>query len=235
MVCVGDINHIHLQFFPEKGISEETENNLYFQIADFIYFIKYLEKIGFIAIQHTTSNTKEKDYVILYDNKKYKYDDDIESDFPFLKLGYDKFFAELEDGPVYKVADINYRKINLDFVNDLQNYATGIIYPLPLAEDYVDNDLCTLEQSQFDKQMRTALKSAKYGRWAAYLGVASALVAIVTLGYTLVTNNKPISINRLDLERIETAIKANHVSEPFEVTTNDTLVVKTEQPIQNKN
>lgn len=214
-----------LVIFTEKDTSEEVEEKLYFQIADFIYFIKYLEEQGFIAIQHVTSAKSEKDYVVIYDKENYKYDEDIEKEFPFLQLGFDKFWGEMKDGNMYKV-DLKTRPINLDFALLLKKYATGIIYPLPLAEDYVNNGFKTLEQLQFEQQMGAALDAAKSGRCAAIVSAVSAILALAALIVSICSYKKPTTIDNNDLIRIESAINSNHLSEPIKTTTNDTLVIR---------
>ena len=118
-----------------------------------------------------------------------------------------------------------WKTIHTSFAKDLQRCAPSIVYPLPLARNYVDNKLKTLEQRQFRKQFYAAL-------WAAILGAISAGAAVGALIYTLATDNKSTTIDRLDLERIESAINSNHLSEPLEIITNDTLVVKQVQLTQ---
>ncbi len=239
---VGETPSISIYFrHTDDNKKKEEYSKLYFKVADFIYFLKELESIGFIAIQ-TITKKQERKYSLLFDRKKYQYNEDKNEFIPinehpidtndFIK-GDTPPFEEVSPG-VYTLLQVDRREINLDFANDLERYGLGIIYPLPLAVDYVNNDFQTLEQRQFDNKMEVALKSAKYSSWAAYLGAVSAFAAIITLWYTLATDNKPTTIDRLDLERIEYAIKANHISEPFEIITNDTLVVKPIQPAQNK-
>lgn len=239
---VGDapsisIYHRHTEDNSKKG----KYSKLYFEVADFIYFLKELESIGFIAIQ-TIMKKQERKYSLLFDRKKYKYDEGKNEFIPINEhpIKTDDFikgdtppFEEVSPG-TYILLQVDRHEINLDFANDLEKYGLGIIYPLPLAVDYVNNNFQTLEQRQFDEQMETALNSAKYGRWAAILGAVSAFAAIGALVYTLATDNKPTTIDRLDIERIEYAIKANHISEPIEIITNDTLVVKPVQSAQNK-
>lgn len=239
---VGETPSISIYYrHTDDNKKKEEYSKLYFKVADFIYFLKELESIGFIAIQ-TITKKQERKYSLLFDRKKYQYIEDKNEFIPinehpidtndFIK-GDTPPFEEVSPG-VYTLLQVDRREINLDFANDLERYGLGIIYPLPLAVDYVNNDFQTLEQRQFDNEMEVALKSAKYSRWAAYLGAVSAFAAIITLWYTLATDNKPTTIDRLNLERIEYAIKANHISEPFEIITNDTLVVKPIQPAQNK-
>lgn len=239
---VGETPSISIYYrHTDDNKKKEEYSKLYFKVADFIYFLKELESIGFIAIQ-TITKKQERKYSLLFDRKKYQYNEDKNEFIPINEHPIDiNDFIKGDTPPfeevsprVYTLLQVDRREINLDFANDLERYSLGIIYPLPLAVDYVNNDFQTLEQRQFDNEMEVALKSAKYSRWAAYLGAVSAFAAIITLWYTLATDNKPTTIDRLDLERIEYAIKANHISEPFEIITNDTLVVKPIQPAQNK-
>lgn len=209
-------------YTPEKDFKNKKKiDRQYFNIADFIYFIEELEQLGFVKLQKIPSKN-EDNYTILYYRDKYDYDK---------KTG--TFWTDVElnnEGKTIKGKALvplkEWRKFNTDFAKDMQRCALSIVYPLPLAREYVKNGFKTLEQRQFEKQMETALESAKYGRWAAVLGAVSAFAAIATLLYTLITDNKPTTIDRLDLERIESAINSNHLTEPLEIITNDTLVVK---------
>ncbi|MCM1142841.1 MAG: hypothetical protein NC453_30105 [Muribaculum sp.] len=238
---VGKEPSVSIYYRHTDNFVKEESSKLYFKVSDFIYFLKELESNGFIAIQ-TITKRQERKYSLLFDRKKYKYNEESNEFIPinehpidsneFIK-GEQLPLEEVSPG-IYTLLQVDRHEINLDFANDLERYGLGIIYPLPFAEDYVNHEFQTLEQRQFKQQMNTALESAKYSRWAAYLGGVSAFAAICTLFYTLAVDNKPTTIDRLDLERIETAIKANHVSEPFEIITNDTLLVKTVQPTYNK-
>ncbi len=224
----------------EDSSKIEEYNQLYFKVADFIYFLKELESLGFIAIQ-TITKKQEREYSLLYDRKKYKYDENKNEFIPinehpidtsdFIK-GDTPPFEEVSPG-FYTLLQVDRHEINLDFANDLERYGLGIIYPLPLAVDYVNNGFQTLERLQYNKQMDTALDSAKSGRRAANWGVVATIIAVLALIATIVSfvitirnSKKPTTIDRLDLERIETAIRNNHISEPIEIITNDTLVIK---------
>lgn len=220
-------------------------NKIYFKIADFIYFIKELESLGFIAIQKIT-NKQERKYSLLYDRKKYTYDESTNKFNPINEhplepnesiIGDTSQFEEVSPG-LYCLMQVDRYDINLDFAHDLERYGLGIIYILPVAEDYVKNSFHTLEELQFKKQMGTALKSAKYGRFAAILGAISVVFSFATLLYTLFTDDKPTKIDSQDIERIESAINSNHLSQPFEIFSNDTLVIKqvhtTNNPTKNK-
>lgn len=232
----------------DDSAKNEEYSKLYFKVADFIYFLKELESIGFIAIQTITKKQQRK-YSLLYDRNKFDYDEVKNEFFPKNEHPIDSSdfvigelppFEEVSPG-VYTLLQVDRREINLDFAIDLERYGLGIIYPLPLAVDYVNNNFQTLEQRQFEKQIETALDSAKSGRKAASWGVAATVIALLALFATVITlivtvknSNKPTTIDSSVIERIEAAIKANHISEPFEIISNDTLVVKSIQPTPNK-
>ena len=216
-------------FVPEKDFNNKKKiDRQYFDIADYIYFIEELEQLGFIKLQNIPSNN-EDNFTILYDKKKYKYDKDNKK---FWTDGNIKNGGRTIKGEVI-VSIKQWRKFNTSFAKDLQRCALSIVYPLPLARDYVNNGFKTLEQLQFEKQMDTALDSAASGRKAAKWGVAATIISIfaliatiITLVVTICNSKMPTTIDRFDLKRIETAIKSNHISEPIEIITNDTVVVK---------
>lgn len=224
-------------FVPEKDFYKKKKiDRQYFDIADYIYFIEELEQLGFIKLQNIPSNN-EDNFTILYDKEKYRYDKDNNN---FLADVNIKNGGRTIKGEVI-VSIKQWRKFNTSFAKDLQRCALSIVYPLPLARDYVNNGFKTLEQIQFEDQMKTALDSAKFGRRAANWGIGSTIIAlfaliatIITLIVTVKNSKNPTTINCNDLERIETAIKSNHISEPIEIITNDTVVVKQIQSAQNK-
>lgn len=225
----------------DDNTKKEEYSNLYFKVADFIYFLKELESLGFIAIQ-TITKKHELKYSLLFDRKKYEYNEDKNEFVPINEHPIDTTdFIKGEIPPleevspgIYTLLQVDRHEINLDFANDLEKYGLGIIYPLPLAVDYVNNRFQTLEQIQYKHQMQTALNAAKWSRIAALFGGISTGIAFASLAISTCTSNKPATIDRLDLERIESVIKSNHISEPLEIISNDTIVVKPVLPVQNK-
>lgn len=225
---IDPIDEIIIFTYEKDFKNKKKIDRQYFNIADFIYFIEELEQLGFVKLQKIPSKN-EDNYTILYDRDKYDYDK---------KTGTFWTDVELKNGDKTikgkaLVPLKEWRKFNTDFAKDLQRCALSIVYPLPLAREYVKNGFKTLEQTQFEKQMDTALDSAKSGRRAAKWGVAATIIAIfaliatiITLVITICNSKKPTTIDRLDLERIESAINSNHLSEPLEIITNDMLVVK---------
>lgn len=59
-------------YVPKGEKDADKIDNLFFQIADYIYFIEELESLGFIKLQNVPSDKKE-DFTILYDRDEYEY------------------------------------------------------------------------------------------------------------------------------------------------------------------
>ncbi len=230
----GNKPQISLYNRPED--KDKTEQQ-YYSICDFIYFIKELESLGFIAIQKISSEKENVGFSVLYDREKYIYN---ETDNQFKPKKYkdlgslipcssdrEILMEEMDDG-VYVLFQIGQAQdINLDFAYDLQKYGLGIIYPLPLAADYVDNKFKSLEQRKHDEEMRVALKSAKESRWATIIAFFSLLVSVV-FGIHQVCS--PQEIEQKQIYSIETAIRNNRVEEPLEVEIGDTILT---EPVEN--
>lgn len=222
---------------PQISLYNRTEDKdkvekQYYDICDFIYFIKELESLGFIAIQKFCSEKKDVGYNVLYDRDKYSYDvkndtfrptecTDVSSFIPSDYSG-NGFSMEKMDNGVYTLFQIGQtQNINLDFAYDLQKYGLGIIYPLPLAVDYVNNDFKTLEERYHDDEMRVALDSAEESRKAAKTALGSFIVAIVSLIIPMCSSQK---IDPAQITTIEKTIKENHIEEPLKVEIKDTIL-----------
>lgn len=163
-------------------------DELYFEIADFIYFIEELESLGFIKLQNIPS-INEENFTILYDRDKYKYDSKE-----------DNFWVEMQDVRIGDrtisgealVSLEGWHKINTDFAKDLQKCALSIVYPLPLARSYVNNDFMTQEQKGLKKQLKdtkNALRWARWTFWVTLIGVAIALWGLNKEEWKISTNN----------------------------------------------
>lgn len=159
--------------------NEDKENlkkidNLYFKIADFIYFIEELENIGFVKLQNIPSNN-DKNFTILYDRDKYKYDPKD-----------DNFWVEIKDVKIGNrnisgealVALKEWHKFNTDFAKDLEKCALSIIYPMPLARSYVENDFMTYEQKALKKQLKDTKSSLRWARWTFWVTLIGVIVAL---------------------------------------------------------
>ena len=101
----------------------------YFQVADFLYFIEELEQDRFVKIQTLSFEVKTDEERVLYDRGKYRY-----------KSSDDTFWG-IKGDMQYLVPVNAEHKVYIDFVSYLERYANKVIYPLPLLEDFVVNNL----------------------------------------------------------------------------------------------
>ena len=213
----------------------------YYDICDFIYFIKELESLGFIAIQKFYSEKEDVGYNVLYDRDKYIYDEkndkfmptectDLSSFIPGDSSG-NEFPMENMGNGVYGLFQIGQtQNINLDFAYDLQKYGLGIIYPLPLAVDYVNNNFKTLEERHHDEETKVALDSAEESRKAAKTASYSFIVAIISLIVSIVVSIIQICTSQKiepdQITTIEKTIKGNRIEEPLTIEIKDTILTK---------
>lgn len=171
---------------------EEDKDKLekqYYNICDFIYFIKELESLGFIAIQKSFSRKENAELSILYDRDKYIYNETSNKFEPKENVGLEsintcssgkKILLEKSDNGVSLWLEIRQtQNINLDFAYDLQKYGLGIIYPLPLVVDYVNNDFKTLEERYHEAEIDLALKSVKWSQIAAVIAFTTLVLSVL--------------------------------------------------------
>ena len=138
---------------PEEDAAKSEVHKSYFDVSDFVYFIKELHINNFIELQTLQSKNKEEniddDRMMLYDRDIYEYNKDT-----------DEFWTK-ETGTEFmgkkcKMKALAYIKnksvVYLDIVQNLNKYANAIIYPLPRLIDYVEHDFKTIEQRRFEKQ-----------------------------------------------------------------------------------
>ncbi len=148
----------------------------YFEIADFIYFIKELHQYKFIEIQLPVSKNKDSqeydDIGMLYDKEKYIYNKENDT----FHDKNDNLILEALDIPNAEIGCIS--KVYLDIVYDITKYGYAVIYPLPRLIDYVEYNFKTLEQRNFEEQLEEAKKSTCWSRVAA-------IVAIITVLFTI--------------------------------------------------
>ncbi len=221
-----------------KAEIAKTER-LYLDICDYIYFIKELETLGFIAIQHFSLEEENREFSILYDRTKYTYKEDTDEFEP-------KEYEDLRDMincqsnkkiPLEKIDDnmwipfqINrIQNINLDFANDLHKYGEGIIYPLPLAKDYVENDFKTLEERKHKEEMDIALKSARLSQKSFIIAFISLIFSVGFGAYQRYSSQK---IDSEQFNIIKNAIYNNQIKDPLEI--KDPLNVKIKDAICTK-
>lgn len=140
---------------PEEDAAKSEVHKSYFDVSDFVYFIKELHINNFIELQTLQSKSKEEniddDSMMLYDREVYEYNKDT-----------DEFWTKETEtefmGKKCKMKALAYIKnksvVYLDIVQNLNKYANAIIYPLPRLIDYVEHDFKTIEQRRFEKQTR---------------------------------------------------------------------------------
>ena len=140
---------------PEEDVAKSEVHKSYFDVSDFVYFIKELHINNFIELQTLQSKNKEEniddDSMMLYDRDIYEYNKDT-----------DEFWTKETEtefmGKKCKMKALAYIKnksvVYLDIVQNLNKYANAIIYPLPRLIDYVEHDFKTIEQRRFEKQTR---------------------------------------------------------------------------------
>lgn len=195
---------------PNTLREEQKITQNYFRISDFIYFIKELCSYNFIEIQSFPTENKtesEDNSPMLFDRDKYEYNADS-----------DEFWTKPENtevlGSKYSMTALvgvkNKSIFYLDIVHVLNKYC-GIIYPLPLLVDFVENNFKTIEQRQFEEELQTAKdtleetkKSLKKTQWALFASWGSFVVALVALILTLII---PQEIDDKQINSITTAIK----------------------------
>ena len=206
--------------YSEKNTPGDISS--YFKIADFLSFIDELKEYKYIRVDHY-GNQKERR---LYDQDKYsnKLYGDIQENIKTIKTDPEtgsetlipineddklRLWRIAEDGSQILVDFEKIENINLDIATLLSRYADGIIYPLPLLEDYQNNDYQTIEQRNFKKTIRWTRVS---------VFVASAAVLIPAI----------MSYCSNDTKIIKNAILDNKTEMPakIEVFTKDTLNVK---------
>ena len=138
---------------PEEDAAKSEVHKSYFDVSDFVYFIKELHINNFIELQTLQSKNKDEniddDSMMLYDRDIYEYNKDT-----------DEFWTKETEfmGKKCKMKALAYIKnksvVYLDIVQNLNKYANVIIYPLPRLIDYVEHDFKTIEQRRFEKQTR---------------------------------------------------------------------------------
>ena len=107
--------------------------------------------------------------------------------------------------------------VYVDFVNYLEKYANKVIYPLPLLEDLAENEFKSIEQRNFEKQLKKANKhhkeQLKVANKSFYVAMLAVVVStIVPFGVNKCTD--PVELNRKQIESLQKAIKESKVSFP---------------------
>ena len=200
-----------------KGTPKEQCDKFYYEIVDCIEFIKELERRGFISIQNLTSKKEAPKNILLYDRSKYSKAEELLKDFPGIKIsGTGPILLEKSDNNIqFLTLTENPIKVHLDFIDDLNKYGQGIIYPLPLAEDYVKNGYKTLEDKRYNKQINISW-------WSFFVALIAAICSLF-FGFIqscstldVVQNGKPERLN----------VNENFIASPTDSIVSDTITIK---------
>lgn len=191
----------------------------YFEICDFLYFIRELEENKMVVIQTISSdNLKIK---TLYDKNCFKYNEEDDKFYPVNSDGISKELLPLIN------QHWSFLNTYTDIVLLLDKFLyCKIIYPLPLLEDYVANGYKTIEQKNFAKQIYKTNCSLKIA-FAALI-----ISAIIPFLENICTS--PAKIDEVQLKAIEQAIINSKTAWPnaINIQSPDTLKIKNISPTQ---
>lgn len=139
----------------EKKQKMQEALQAYFEICDYVYFIKELIENKMLVLQlMSIENIKHTN--VLYDRKLYQYNEEKDC---FINNSYNNLPKELKSilPEDFSQTNWSYHNLKLDIVSLLNEYLSGtIVYPLPLLEDFVNHDFKTIEQRQFEAQVNNA-------------------------------------------------------------------------------
>jgi hypothetical protein len=190
---------------PEKSLSlyysQKAGNSAFYNIIDYLYFVKELEENQYITLL-PHSNLKRDQERALYDKEKIGYSDSDKLDKDSLmtllnSYNEEHFFYQKNGNAMFPIP--RKEKFYIDIVDMLEKYATVIIYPLPLLNEYKDNRYKSLEEKYFNKQ----LNRAKIANAIAILAV------LITSIFGLIQSCSSTSLDANQLNRIITSIENN--------------------------
>lgn len=137
--------------YIKPSLYAEIRNN-YFNILDLVYFILELEQRNFVKLIELTSVNEMKQ--MLFDESNYSYKNSM-----FINNKVDgkslEFFKDFHNVIVDStnngafLQDLNINQLPNSFAKDLNRVAHCLIYPLPIAEEYVREGFYTLEDRRF--------------------------------------------------------------------------------------
>lgn len=204
----------------KKQIEEATRDN-YFKILDFVFFIEELVERRFIKLLEIPSRLPENERV-LYDKNKYDYVPDKNQ---FIEKGIDKetlsFFSEFQyqllgvKGNCTYATGITAQIFPNSFAFNLEKIAYCIIYPLPIAEEYVREGFYSLEDRRHIEQKKlnasnliTTNKSLRVSENALGISTKSFKVATIALFLSFIFGLiQCCSDNRIKKEQFEKLIE----------------------------
>lgn len=143
----------------QKTIEETTREN-FFSVLDFVFFIEELVERRFVKLLEIPSRLPEKQR-ILFDKKKYSFNKDKNQ---FIENGADKsilsLFGDFQyqlfgvSGNMTYATNVDAQIIPNSFAYNIDKIAYSIIYPLPIAEEYVREGFYSLEDRRHISQQK---------------------------------------------------------------------------------
>lgn len=223
--CSKDRHSLSIYYDANDADTKVNERNKqealdrYFEICDYLYFIRELEENKMIAMQTVFSKDPDKDIKALYDKDCIKYDEIKDEFYP---KHLNKNTIPKETWPL-TVISWSSKNIFTDIVLLLDNYLDRkIIYPLPLLDDFINNGYKSIEQRQYEEQMC-------WTRLSVFIAAIAVIFTALFEGF-----NSSTSIDEKQLKRLEQAIM-NHNTAIFDtihIKSSDTL--KIDEVLQKK-
>lgn len=216
--CTKDRHSLSIYYDANDADTKVNERNKqealnrYFEICDYLYFIRELEENKMVAMQTVFSKEPDKDTKILYDKKYFTYEEK-EDKFSLNSKINSNITEELKSLTALHCSSQN---IYTDIVLLLDNYLDRkIIYPLPLLDDFVKNGYKYIEQRQYEEQMC-------WTRLSVFIAAIAVIFTALFEGF-----NSSTSIDEKQLKRLEQAIM-NHnavISDTIPIKSSDTLKI----------
>lgn len=137
----------------------------FFDICDFLYFIEELLEYKYIEIQNVEVADSCKSFSVLYDKDNWNYDEAQEK---FISKNSEKIIDGLSFDWEDVFLDQDKQILFNDIVKKLARYSTAIIYPLPVAVDYVKHRCKSIPRRQRLMDV-----------WIGVIGVVAAAAAVI--------------------------------------------------------
>lgn len=189
-------------YIPNK--EKEVLKGAFYELANFMFFLEELENAKFILLRNANRGTTTN----LFDIKCYH----IESN---------KILTNNGD---IDVSTYTPYTTQLELQKLLNKYATSLIYPLPILEEYVANNCKTFEEMQLDEERQryddsrnTTLVSLEQTQESIKLNrhtfIVTAILSLISVMISIYQCTQPTDIEDKDIKWIESAIiKQKHIS-----------------------
>lgn len=192
-------------FLKERNI--EIVKSQYKKFVDFVLLLEELEQYNLISIRHGGEEASVKNTIFDYNSFELKTINEEKKIIDIISqkevTNNDNFLSHSE---------------RLDIVDLIKKYHSSTIYPLPLLNDFIENDFRSIEERRYDEQLcRTNLSI-----------IVAAMAIIIPLVYEKCCSD---NVTTYDAQEIATAIKELKTTELDSITQQfDTLELKVLAP-----